>query len=178
MRRKTEYDATKLTQVATKKSVMTVYVDAFKIEQVKIKFAEFEDAKNTIDIYLGFEETLRIVQDIKSGKIFRDMQNAQYPIQISYGGSMKDGALESRSLTFGMQNDKIFVNAQKGKGKATNTGAIILDGQPTKKVSVGMSIDAFKGLFLYTEAAINAYLPTLVGRLVAIAEENRQKNSK
>ena len=174
MKRKTEYDATKLTQVATKKSVMTVYVDAFKIEQVKIKFAEFEDAKNTIDIYLSFEDTLRIVQDIKSGKLFRDMQNSQYPIQIAYGGSLKDGKLESRSLSFGMQNDKIYANAQKGPGKATSTGAIILDGQPTKKVSVGMTIDAFKGLFLYTEAGIHAYLPTFVGNLVDIANENRK----
>ena len=175
MRRKNEYDATKLTQVATNKTVMSVYVDAFPIEQVKLRFAEFEDAKNIIDIYLSFEDVLRIVQDIKSSKIFKDMQNSKYPIQISFGGSVKDGKIESRSITFGMQNNKIYINAQKGPGKTTNTGAIILDGQPTKKISVGMTIDDFKGVFLYTEAGINAYLPTLVGQLVETAEKNRKK---
>ena len=95
MKRKTEYDATKLTQVATNKAVMSVYVDAFPIEQVRLRFAEFEDAKNTIDIYLSFEDVLRIVQDIKSSKIFKDMQSSQYPIQISFGGSVKDGKVEA-----------------------------------------------------------------------------------
>ena len=99
MKRKTEYDATKLTQVATNKAVMSVYVDAFPIEQVRLRFAEFEDAKNTIDIYLSFEDVLRIVQDIKSSKIFKDMQSSQYPIQISFGGSVKDGKVESRSIS-------------------------------------------------------------------------------
>ncbi len=106
------------------------------------------------------------------------MQNSQYPIPMSFGGSKKDGKLESRGITFGMQNDKVFINAQKGPGKETGSGAIILDGPPTKKISVGMSIDAFKGMFLYTEAGIHAYLVTLVNRLVETAEENRQKNSK
>lgn len=177
MRRKTEFDETKLTQVATNKTVMSIYVDAFNIEQVKMRFAEFEDAKNIIDIYIKFEDFLRIVQDIKSSKIFKDMQSSPYPIQISFGGSIKEGMVESRSISFGMKGDKIYINAQKGPGKTTNTGAIIPDGQPTKKISVGMSIDDFKGIFLYTEAGIHAYLVRFVNKLVDTAEKNRQ-NSK
>ena len=178
MRRKNEYDASKLTQVATNKTVMSAYVDSFPIEQVKLRFAEFENASDFIDIYLSFEDTLRITQDIKSGKLFKDMQNSQYPIQVSFGGSVREGQVESRSITFGMQGDKIYVNAQKGPGKQTNTGAIMPAGAPSKKVSVGMSIDAFKGTFLYIEAGINAYLPYLIKDLVRVAEENRQKFSK
>ena len=178
MRRKNEFDASKLTQVATNKTVMSAYVDAFPIEQVKFRFAEFENAGDFIDIYLAFEDVLRITQDIKSGKLFKDMQSSEYPIQISFGGSVKGDVVESRSITFGMQKDKIYVNAQKGPGKTTSTGAIMPNGAPTKKVSVGMSIDAFKGMFLYVEAGINAYLPYLVKDLVRVAEENRQKYSK
>ena len=98
MRRKNEYDASKLTQVATNKTVMSAYVDAFPIEQVKLRFAEFANASDVIDIYLSFEDALRITQDIKSGKLFKDMQNSQYPIQISFGGSSKEGQ-EPRLLT-------------------------------------------------------------------------------
>ena len=178
MRRKNEYDASKLTQVATNKTVMSAYVDAFPIEQVKLRFAEFADASNVIDIYLSFEDALRITQDIKSGKLFKDMQASQYPIQISFGGSSREGQVESRSMTFGMQGDKVFVNAQKGPGKLSSTGAILPAGTPSKKVSVGMSIDAFKGTFLYIEAGINAYLPYLIKDLIKVAEENRNKNQK
>lgn len=175
MKRKTEFDKSKLTQVATNKTVVSVYVDSFPIEQVKFRFAEFENAKEVVDIYLGFEDTLRIVQDIKSGKLFKDMQASQYPLQISFGGSIRDGKVESRQLTFGMQTDKVYINAQKGPGKTTSTGAIMPDGAPSKKISVGMPIDSFKGLFLYIEAAINAYMPYLIKELVSAAEENRKK---
>lgn len=175
MRRKNEFDETKLTQVATNKSVMSVYVDSFPIEKVKLRFAEFETAKDIIDVYISFEEALRIAQDIKSGRLFKQMQTSQRPVQVTFGGSMKDGQVESRSLTFGMMGEKIFINAQKGPGKTTDTGAIIPDGPPTKKVSVGMSADTFKEIFIYTEAGINAYLPELIKGLVAKAEENRSK---
>lgn len=177
MRRKTEFDATKLTQVATNVSAMSVYVDAFPIEQVKFRFAEFKNANEFIDIYLSFEDTLRIVQDIKSSKIFKDMKAAQYPINISFGGTVRGDQVESRVISFGMQEDKIYINAQKGPGKTTHTGAIKPSAPPIKKVSVGMSIDSFKSTFLYIEAGINAYLPTLITKLVDTAEQRRTANN-
>ena len=175
MRRKTKFDQTKLTQVATNKTVLGVYVDSFPIEMVKLRFAEFEGEKNSIDIYLSFEDALRITQDIKSGKFFKDLQNSQYPIYLSRGGTVKDGQAISRAITAGMKADKVYLNAQLGPGKVIDTGAILPDGQPTKKVSVGMSVDHLKGLFLYMESGINAYMPYLIKDLVKAAEENRQK---
>ena len=182
MRRKNEYDQSKLTQVATNKAVVSAYVDAFPIEQVQLRFAEFANAKDVIDIYLSFEDALRVVQDMKTGKLIQAIRLAQYPLQISFGGTNKEGKVESRSMTIGLQEDKedptktkIYVNAQKGPGKTTSTGAIIPAGQPARKISVGMSINDFKGMFLYIEAAINAYLPYLVKDLVHAAEEQRKK---
>lgn len=178
MRRKSEYDQTKLTQAATNKTVVSAYADAFPIEQVKFRFAKFEQADNFIDIYLSFEDTLRVCQDIKSGKLFKDMLNSQYPIQISFGGSVKEGVVESRSVTFGLKDNKVYLNAQKGPGKTSTTGAIIPVGKPTNAISVGVNVDDFKGMFLYIEACIHAYLPSLVTHLVDIAEENRKKFTK
>lgn len=173
MRRKTKYDMSKLTQVANNKSVVSVYVDAFPIEQVKFKFAEFENASNSIDIYLSFEEVLRLTQDCKSGKLFKDATSNQYGLQIAFGGSIKNGTPESRVLGLKMSGDKVYLNAQKGKGKQNSTGAILPDGSPDVKVSVGMTIDTFKGMMLYTESAINAYLVPFINYMVKIAEENR-----
>ena len=182
MRRNSEFDKTKLTQVATNKTVASAYVDAFPIEQVKFRFAEFKNAKEFIDVYLSFEDALRITQDIKSGKLFKDMQKEPYPITLSHGGRNEGEGVVSRSISAGIQineqdstKTKVYLNAQKGPGKETETGAVLPAGPPTKKVSVGMSVDAFKGMFLYIEAGINAYMPYLIKDLVRVAEERRQK---
>lgn len=182
MKRTSEFDKTKLTQVANNKSVVAVYVDPFPIEMIKLRFAEFENAQNSVSIYLSFEDTLRIAEDVKSGKIFKDIQSSNYPIQVTHGGTpanranRADHKAEARLMTFGMQKDKVYVNAQSGPGKELSTGFIQPDGNPENKISVGMSIEDFRGMFIYTAAAINAYLPTLVNQLVSTAEKNRFNN--
>lgn len=182
MKRTSDFDKTKLTQVANNKSVVAVYVDSFPIEMVKFRFAEFENAQNSVSIYLSFEDTLRIAEDVKSGKIFKDIQGSSYPIQVTHGGTpaaranRADHKAEARLMTFGMQKDKIYVNAQSGPGKELQTGFIQPDGAPENKISVGMSIEDFRGMFIYTAAAINAYLPAIVRQLVTAAEQARNKN--
>jgi hypothetical protein len=176
MRRKNEYDASKLTQVATNKTVVSVYVDSFPIEKVKFRFVEFANSSNAVDIYLNFEDIFRITQDIRSGRLFKDIQDSPYPIWLQEygGGPSKDGTI-SRRLSVGMKNDRVFLNSQSGPGKVSSTGSITPNGDPTSKVSVGMTINDFKKLFLYTEAGVNAYLPHLIDDLIAAAEEQRSK---
>ena len=107
-------------------------------------------------------------------------QNANYAdkTSISMGGSKSsknyNGAPESRIFSLGRSGDKIFINMSRGKGKITETGAIAPDGSPDLKIGVGMTIDKFRSLMIFTHDAVNGYLPHMVNAIVRQCEAERQ----
>jgi len=180
MRRKTVYDLSKLISVSSKNSVVDLLVDAFPIEQVKLRFATYGQNSQFIDIYMDFSKFLLIAQDVKSGKFFNDLANSSTGKVIARGGSTssnrQDGKPEARILNVSMsQNKNLFFNAQTGPGKLNQTGLIMPDGAPDKKIDAMMNIDQCKELFIYGEKAIEAYMPSLVNKLIADYQANRQQ---
>ena len=118
-----------------------------------------------------------IATDVASGRFFKDLESG--PKTITMGGSKSsktyDGKPESRTMSVGKSGDKIFINMSSGKGKIGDTGLIMPDGQPDKKISVGMPIEKFRSMFIYTNNWVNGYLAHMVTRMVREAEDNRKK---
>ena len=179
MRRKNALDNSKLIQISSKNSVIDVYVDAFPIERVKFRIADYNSPQTSIDIFMEFSDFLKVAHDAKTGDLFKMMAANKQQLIIARGGTSpqkanrSDGNAESRIMSLGMLNDKIYFNASLGAGTTTDTGLIKPLGQPEKKVSAMMTIGDAKKLFIYTEAAINAYLPTIVNKLVEAGQKNR-----
>jgi len=181
MRRKNALDSSKLIQVSSKNSVIDVYVDAFPIERVKFRIADYGTPQTSIDIFMEFSDFLKVAHDCRTGELFNIVRNSKQPVVITRGGSPAERAnrpdhkAESRILSLGMLNDKIYFNASVGPGNATETGLIMPAGPADKKVSAMTTIGDCKKLIFYTEAAINAYLPTIVNKLVEASEKTRQE---
>jgi len=97
---------------------------------------------------------------------------------VTMGGSKSskrfDGKPESRVMSLGKSGDKIFINMTAGKGKIGDTGLIVPDGQPDKKISVAMPIDKFRSMIIYTNNWVNGYLAHMTTRMVREAEEARK----
>jgi hypothetical protein len=178
MKRKNEFDLNKIYEVSTSKQVISAYLDSFGIEKVHFKAFEYETKKN-IDIYVDFATISLIANDIASGRLFKMVQDKGYQIVINGVPKSKnrDGKPESRKMYVASYKNKLYVNTSIGNGKVTETGAIIPDGEPDTKISVGMDYENFCRLFLYTHDVVRAYLPKMVIDMVKNAETNRE-NSK
>jgi hypothetical protein len=61
-----------------------------------------------------------------------------------------------------------------GKGKLSDTGAIMPDGKPDDKISVGMSVEDFRAKMIYTHDCVNAYLAHMVNKIVKQCNEDRK----
>ena len=61
----------------------------------------------------------------------------------------------------------------RGLGKIGTNNLIMPDGTPDLKISVGMSIDKFRSMIIYTNQSICGYLPHMVNRIVKQCEEDR-----
>ena len=176
MNREDKFEKAKIFKASTNKVVTNVYMDAFPIEKVRFQNASYED-KKSISCYLDFSTVARIAADATSGRIFKLIEEDQYHrYTVSMGGTKngKDGKPVSRMMYLGMSGDKLFINMQEGPGKLSSTGAIMPDGQPTLKVSVGMSKDDFREMFIFTHDCVNAYLGPMIHRLVKESEEERK----
>ena len=116
MRRKTTYDQSKLISVSSKNSVVDLLIDAFPIEQVKLRFATYGQNSQFIDIYMDFSKFLMHAQDVKTGKFFNDLANSPSPKVLARGGSSSsnrpDGKPESRILS--VSNCKTEARGQGG----------------------------------------------------------------
>lgn len=179
MDRTNQYEKGKIFKASTNKVVTNVYCDAFPIEKVRFQNASYED-KTSISCYLDFSTISRLAADATSGRIFKLIEEDQYKkYTVSMGGTKngKDGKPVSRMMTLGLSGDKIFINMQEGPGKLSSTGAIMPDGTPTSKISVGMSKDDFREMMMYTHDWVSAYLGPLVHRLVKETSEERKNNS-
>ena len=179
MNRDDQFEKFKVFKASTNKVVTNVYMDAFPIEKVRFQNASYEE-KTNISCYLDFSTVARVAADATSGRIFKLIEEDQYHrYTLSMGGTKKgaDGKPVSKTMYLGMANDKVFINMTEGPGKLSSTGAIMPDGQPTKKISVGMSKDDFREMFIYAHDCVNAYLGPMIHKLVKESEEERKKNT-
>ena len=174
MNRTDKFEKLKITKASTNKACCNVYYDSFGIEKVRIQNANYND-KTSIDCYLDFEEIALLAADASSGRIIKELEAGQKTISMGGSKSSKnyDGKPESRILSLGKAGDKIFINMTRGKGKLTDTEAIAPDGAPDLKISVGMAIEKFRSLVIYTNNWINAYLAHFTNALVKESEANR-----
>ena len=139
---------------------------------------------NEIDIYLTFEQFLRISYDIldsqslikaiQKDKMDAQAKGSQYPQQriLTQGGtsaeslaqkgkSRPDGMSESRVLKIFAGNKlPIMFQAEKGPGETDSKGLIIprYGFKPEQKVMMGLSADDAKELFLITREEIRAFI--------------------
>lgn len=175
MNRQDKFEKSKITKASTNKVVCNVYYDAFGIEKVRFQNVTYND-KTSIDCYLDFEEVALLATDAASGRLIKELEAGQKT--ISMGGTKHsknyDGNPESRILSLGKSGDKIFINMSRGKGKLTETGAISPDGAPDLKISVGMTIEKFRSMMIFTNQAICGYLPHMVNSIVRQCEEDRK----
>lgn len=170
-----DFEKAKITKASTDKAACNVYLDAFSIGRVRIENFDYK-AKNKIDYYLEFEEIALLAADVTNGKLIRELDKG--PKQISIGGSQSsknyDGAPESRILSFGKSGEKIFINITRGKGKLGDKKQIMPDGKPDLKISVGMPVDKFRSMLIYTHDTVNAYIATQIRARVTEVEEKRK----
>lgn len=179
MNRKDSFEKNKITKASTNKVVCNVYFDSFGIEKVRFQNANYND-KTSIDCYLDFEEVALLASDAQSGRIIKQLDAGQKTISMGGSKSSKnyDGKPESRVLSLGKSGDKIFINMSRGKGKLSETGAIMPDGAPDLKISVGMEVDKFRSMMIYTHDCVNAYLAHLINKLYKEAAAERDEYNK
>ena len=180
MNRNDQFERFKIIKVSTNKVVTNVYMDSFPIEKVRFQNVQYE-TKLSIDTYLDFSQVALLASDAASGRLFKQIEatnNHQLIIQMAGTKKSKnyDGQPESRILSLGMSGDKIFINMSAGPGKLSQTGAIMPNGTPDRKVSVGMTIDDFRRMMVYTHDCVNAYLSSMIPQLVFESEQNRATN--
>ena len=175
MKRTSDFDKTKLISISSKYSVVDFYVDSFPIEKVKLRLATYGQSSDFIDIYIEFSDFLVLAHDIRTGKFFQDLTNNPQGKVITRGGSAKPGTQpESRILSASISQNGMFLNATLGPGRTNDTGLIMPNGEPTKKIGVPMSFDQCKKLFIYGEKAIEAYMPKIVVPMVDFAQQRFQ----
>lgn len=184
-----EFEKIKIASVSTNKAACNLYYDSFGIEKVRIQNFSY-DQKVGIDSYIDFEDVLRIATDCMTGKIFKDIEkaaaeNKQY--SLGYKGSKSspnyDGKPESRQITFGLSNGKIFINMIRCEGirdpeKGTIKPAPDRDKSKDLKISVSAEIDKFRAMFLYADAWVKAILAREVPLLYDEADAKRKENNK
>ena len=177
MKRTSEFDKHKIYEVSTNKQVISAYLDSFGIEKVHFRAFEYETKKN-IDIYVDFATISLIANDIATGRLFKMVQDKGYQIVINGVPKSKnrDGKPESRKMYVASYKNRLYLNTSIGNGKVTETGAIMPDGEPDTKISVGMDYENFCRLFLYTHDVVRAYLPKMVIDMVKQAEISRENN--
>lgn len=175
MNRTDKYEKGKISKASTNKVVTNVYFDAFSIEKVRFQNANYAD-KTSIECYLDFEEIAILATDAANGRLFKELENGQKTVSMGGSKSSKrfDGAPESRIMSLGRAGDKIFINMSAGKGRLGDTGLIIPDGAPDKKISVSMSIEKFRSMIIYTYDCVKGYLPKMINNIVNELEEDRK----
>ena len=177
MKRTSEFDKNKIYEVSTNKQVISAYLDSFGIEKVHFRAFEYETKKN-IDIYVDFATISLIANDIATGRLFKMVRDKGYQIVINGVPKSKnrDGKPESRKMYVASYKNRLYLNTSIGNGKVTETGAIMPDGEPDTKISVGMDYENFCRLFLYTHDVVRAYLPKMIISMVEQANLAREQS--
>lgn len=190
-----QFEQSKITHVSTKTSALNLYLDSFGIEKVRLQGALYDKNlpadKRSITAYIEFEELTVLAEDVSSGRLFKKIQESGASgYRLGYKGSKNSkaygGKPESRYISFGMSGDKVFVNLIRCQGVETQTGGIAPDDKRDKstdlKISVGMSVDKFRSMILYTHDCVNAFLVGYINanymkaRKTAFDEADKKKN--
>lgn len=181
-----KFEKIKITKVSTNKVCTNVYYDSFSIGKVRFQNANYNE-KTKIDCYMDFEELAILATDVASGRIIKKLEAGEKISFMTGSKSSKNynGQPESRVLSFGIsvKNDgpevkkTIFFNMSRGKGKLSETGAIMPDGAPDLKIGVPMSVDKFRSMLIYTHDWVMAYLAGNVNQLVGMADADRKANA-
>lgn len=176
MNRNDTYEKGKISKAADEDSVMNIYFDAFSIEKVRFQNASPSN-KTSIECYVDFEDVAILATDAANGNLIKELKNS--PIIISTGGSKSskrfNGAPESRTMSVALSDDIVIVEMIAGKGKLSETGLILPDGQPDKQIRVAMPIKKFRSMIIYTHDCVKAYLSTMVSNIVNTLENDRKK---
>lgn len=180
-----DFEELKITKASTNKVVCNFYWTSFANKKgisgkLKIQNANYE-AHTNIDCFLDFEDVAILAADCATGRIIKDLETngkKEYmrgtPKSENY-----NGAPESRILSFqkSANSDTIFVNMSRGKGKLTDTGAILPDGKPDLTIGVPVKVEKFRSMFIYANQVITAYLASVVGAKVRAYEEQKKTNT-
>lgn len=177
-RTENDFEKMKLTKASTNKAACNMYLDSFGIGKVRIQNFDY-DSKNSIECYLDFEELALLATDCMTGKLMKELDGGQKILGMKGSAKSKNynGAPESRILSIGKSNDKIFVNMTRGKGKLGDKGQIMPDGQPDLKLSVGMPVDKFRSMMIYSYDCVKAYLVNNINKTYKEVEEARAQAS-
>ena len=188
MNRNNPFDKYKISKSSTNKVVLNLYLDSFSIEKVRLQAAKYDKSlpmARSVSCYLEFEEAVTLAEDCRSGRIFEKVMKAgDKGYIISRGGSTKskryDNHIESRTIKLTMAGDKLFVNLSLGKGKTSDTGAIMPDGKPDVMIGVPVEPAKFRSAMIMVDRHIQAYLVSLTNKLVkeSIAEREAGKNTE
>lgn len=179
MNRKTEYDKYKLASVSSKNAIVHTYADAFSIEKVRFQIVEYQTGAQQ-SFYIDFSQMALLATDSASGKLIAEIRKSERGNKlIQRAGTSKspkfDGKPEYRTVSIALKDDTVFLNIQSGIGEIIKNGAIKPTSHIDNKLSVAMTIDAFRTLMIYTNNCVNAYLSSFISNMVIDANKTRQQ---
>ena len=167
---------------ATQSAFFTAY-DCLDIGKVKVEVATYERGQGQTGravAYLDAADLRLVIHALKTAQ-FDLLFGGKFE---AFGGSQRDGAVESRVLR--LEHDAgdngrfarfpLRLTVSNGPGKTTANGGIAPDGEPKARVSIRFSMPDLLRLLLETEAYMDAYLSAHIERIRAErAKELEQK---
>lgn len=183
------WEMIKITSASTKTVVCDIFMDGFpKYKKVRIQNAEYGGSKKKAECWVTFEDWAYLANRVLRGELFRELEKIETEkdpkkdsVVISIGGSPSsknyNGAPESRMIKLKKSKDSIFINITRGKGKLSETGAILPDGAPDVVVGVPVKAEKLASMILYTHDYINAYLAGYVSRLCKDLKDYNEANN-
>ena len=158
---------------ATRSAFFTVY-DHLEIGKVKVEVATYERGQGQTGravAYLDVADLRVVIHALKADR-FEALFGGRFE---AFGGSQRDGAIESRVLR--LEHDAgegerfarypMRLTVSNGPGKATANGGIAPDGEPKARVSIRFPVCDLLRLLLETEAYLDAYLCARIERIRA-----------
>lgn len=167
------YKLIKITEASTKNEVVNFFNDCFEKEKVRVQVAKYDTSlpsnQRSINAYIGFEQFALLTADLITGRLIKKIEEAMPNggYSLGYGGTPEsfwyNGKPESRIITLGISKnkDKIYINVVRTQGVTTDTGAIKPDNNRDTstdcKISVGVDLEKFRSMFIYTQKYIDAF---------------------
>jgi hypothetical protein len=164
---------------ATNKNFLNVY-DALRIEKIKIEIAGYDQAtgKQTglAGAWLDVDD-MRLLAHLVTTRLFKDVlaTGNRAPRFEKFGGSERDGAVESRTLVIEWdlgENNRFAsypyrLTIANGPGQRNANGAVQPKGEPTSKQSMRLPEADLMKILLAVQAYIQAYETAHHHRLAA-----------
>ncbi|MBC7259778.1 MAG: DUF3072 domain-containing protein [Chloroflexi bacterium] len=149
---------------ATQSAFFTAY-DCLDIGKVRVEVATYERGRGQTGravAYWSVSDLRLVIHALKSGQ-FDDLLGGKYE---GFGGSVRDGAVESRVLRLERDAGEdgrfarfpLRLTVVNGPGRLTETGAIVPQGEPEVRVRIRFAVADLLRLLLEVEAYLDAYL--------------------